>query len=95
MKILNEETKQMLKNKFQCGNNRCFVNYTGNIAYHVDKKLSNSKDTTFYFTCFNSTFQIQKNGFINWKQGVFLDGTFFGEFKDGTFFNGTINGKNI
>jgi hypothetical protein len=49
---------------FASGNNNQFDNYTGNVAYYVDKKINKNNNKVFYFTCRNATFSINKDGYI-------------------------------
>lgn len=73
---------------FASGNNNSFKNYTGNFVYFVNNKNINVQNGVFYCTVKNATFSIDKNGFIDFYQGDWLDGTFYGIFHNGKFWNG-------
>lgn len=76
---------------FASGNNNQFINYSGNVAYYVDKKLNKKQNKVYYFTCRNASFIILNDGYIIWKNGQWLDGQFFGQWLDGQFWNGELN----
>ena len=80
---------------FASGNNNQFDNYTGNVAYYVDKKINKNNNKVFYFTCRNATFSINKDGYIIWSSGDWLDGQFYGSFNGGKFWNGKLNEMKI
>lgn len=86
---IDEQLRYMIKSNFSSGNNNHFVNYTGNIAYYLNKDVFSLKhNKVHYFTCENATFKIDKNGFINWDGGKWLDGIFYGNFNNGVWYNG-------
>lgn len=85
---------QKINGGFASGNNNRLENYSGNVAYFVDKQLTKeNKNRVIYFTCRNATFYIDKNGYISWQSGDWLDGDFYGQFIDGIFWNGNLFGK--
>lgn len=85
----------LINGGFASANNNQFVDYTGNVAYFLSKKISKySEDKVVYFTCKNAYFSVDVNGFIKWNDGQWLDGVFFGDFRGGIFWNGQLHSKN-
>ena len=87
----NSQFKQYLdkfNGGFASGNNNHFQKYTGNFAYLVSEKISNVQPKVFFVTVNNATFDIDKDGKIDFYDGDWLDGTFYGKFHKGTFWNG-------
>ena len=86
---IDEELRYMVKNNFSSGNNNKFRNYTGNVSYCLNKhRFHLKKNQVHYFTCENATFNIDKDGYIDWKCGKWLDGIFYGKFQNGVWYNG-------